>query len=258
MPDDDSGTMTDDDSPADDPRSDVAGADAFTGPAWHAGARRRRRSKRARCRYGCRAVVLGVGVLAIGGAAWLVITALMARSDLDRVNSGLSQLRVLVSQGKIDDARQLAQQLSRDARHAHTLTTGPAWFLSAGITPGKVRTAGNRIDITRLSRAAPALHLAAAQTQDATATVTKLPRHTWLPAVDDARRSLATELIKLRDSLTSADQAAQVLPPMLGAGSPQRYFVGLQNEAEARGTGGLPGAFAIIVADHGMLSFTNF
>jgi len=283
--------MTDDDSPADDPRLDVG--DAFTGPARHAGARRRRRSKRARCRYSRRAIVLGVGVLAIGGAAWLVITAFMARSDLDRVNSGLSQLRVLVSQGKIDDARQLAQQLSRDARHAHTLTTGPAWFLSAGvpylgdpldtvrgatatvdqlgatmlpalitvsadITPGKVRTAGNRIDITRLALAAPALHLAAAQTQASTATVTKLPRHTWLPAVDDARRSLATELIKLRDSLTSADQAAQVLPPMLGAGSPQRYFVGLQNEAEARGTGGLPGAFAIIVANHGMLSFTNF
>ncbi len=123
--------MTDDDSPADDPRSDVG--DAFTGPARHAGARRRRRSKRARCRYSRRAIVLGVGVLAIGGAAWLVITAFMARSDLDRVNSGLSQLRVLVSQGKIDDARQLAQQLSRDARHAHTLTTGPAWFLSAGV-----------------------------------------------------------------------------------------------------------------------------
>src|SRR6266567_681103 len=34
---------------------------------------------------------------------------------------------------------------------------------------------------------------------------------------------------------------------MPGAGSPQRSVVGLQNEAEARSTGGLPRAFAIIV-----------
>ena len=38
----------------------------------------------------------------------------------------------------------------------------------------------------------------------------------------------------------------------------QRYFVAFQNEAEARGTGGLPGAFAILRADHGKLSFERF
>jgi hypothetical protein len=45
---------------------------------------------------------------------------------------------------------------------------------------------------------------------------------------------------------------------MLGSNGPKRYFVGLQNEAEMRGTGGLPGAFAIVVADHGKVTFTHF
>jgi len=45
---------------------------------------------------------------------------------------------------------------------------------------------------------------------------------------------------------------------MLGDHGPKRYFIGLQNEAEMRGTGGLPGTFAIMVADHGTIKFTHF
>ena len=45
---------------------------------------------------------------------------------------------------------------------------------------------------------------------------------------------------------------------MLGQGGVKRYFVAFQNEAEARGTGGLPGAFAILRADHGKISFERF
>jgi hypothetical protein len=49
----------------------------------------------------------------------------------------------------------------------------------------------------------------------------------------------------------------RILPTMLGGNGPKRYFLAFQNEAEARGTGGLPGAFAIIEADHGKLKFTR-
>ena len=44
---------------------------------------------------------------------------------------------------------------------------------------------------------------------------------------------------------------------MLGQDGPKRYFLAFQNEAEARGTGGLPGAFAIVEANHGKLGFTR-
>jgi hypothetical protein len=45
---------------------------------------------------------------------------------------------------------------------------------------------------------------------------------------------------------------------MLGADGPKSYFVAFQNDAEARGTGGLPGAFAILTAVDGRLSFGQF
>ncbi len=45
---------------------------------------------------------------------------------------------------------------------------------------------------------------------------------------------------------------------MLGESGVKRYFVGFLNDAEARGIGGLPGAFAILTVDHGKLAFTHF
>jgi hypothetical protein len=76
--------------------------------------------------------------------------------------------------------------------------------------------------------------------------------------MDTARRTLATDLINLRDQLSGASTALRTALPMLGAARPQRYFIGFENEAEARGIGGLPGAFAILTVDDGKLTFTHF
>lgn len=48
------------------------------------------------------------------------------------------------------------------------------------------------------------------------------------------------------------------MPSMLGADGPRRYVAVFENTAEARGTGGLPGAFAVLRAERGRLSFEHF
>jgi hypothetical protein len=45
---------------------------------------------------------------------------------------------------------------------------------------------------------------------------------------------------------------------MMGAQGERRYLVIFQNTAEARGTGGLPGAFAVLTASQGKLGFADF
>jgi len=85
-----------------------------------------------------------------------------------------------------------------------------------------------------------------------------LPRQTWLGPVDSARRDLATQLSDLAKTVHSAAIAAQTLPRLLGADGPRHYFVVFQNEAEARGTGGLPGAFGIATATNGKVQFDKF
>ena len=49
----------------------------------------------------------------------------------------------------------------------------------------------------------------------------------------------------------AADQAARLLPPLLGADGPRRYLLVSQNPAELRATGGMFGAYAVIQADGG-------
>jgi hypothetical protein len=225
--------------------------------------------------------------------AWLLFTALLARQELNNVKAGLPRLRTLISDGKVDLAQSQARDVSKSAHRAHTLTTGPAWYLTASIpilgepfntvrgltasaddlgstalptliriaddvNPRTLRTAGDRIDIDRLVKTSAPLHSATQDSARTTSEVARLPRNTWLPAADRARSTLLEQLTTLNGTLKGADHAAQILPAMLGKDGPKRYFIGLQNEAESRGTGGLPGAFAILVADQGKVTFSSF
>jgi hypothetical protein len=72
-------------------------------------------------------------------------------------------------------------------------------------------------------------------------------------ATGELEQQLATITGQVRDG----SAAAHLLPPMLGASGPRRYFVAMQNNAEAQGTGGLLGAFMILEADQGRVQLVR-
>ncbi|MFC4471067.1 DUF4012 domain-containing protein [Streptomyces xiangluensis] len=178
------------------------------------------------------------------------------------------------------------------AARAHHLTTGPAWFTAAhlpllgeplrtvrGIAEASdrltrdvvaplARTAaglgaaagddGGHLDLAALRRVAPQLERAAHSASGVRTEVDELPRGTWLPAADQARARLAEQLGVIGGVADDAAMAARVMPPMLGAEGPRRYLAVFENTAEARGTGGLPGAFAVVTAERGRLHFEDF
>ncbi|MEV6739049.1 DUF4012 domain-containing protein [Streptomyces sp. NPDC051104] len=186
----------------------------------------------------------------------------------------------------------LLRSAAAHASRAHHLTTGPAWYtaaqlpflggplqnvrgtaqaadnLAGDVLPPLVRavprlTAGAHAGgipraLTELESQAPAVeqaaHVAAKVRDDAR----RLPHSTWLPAADRAREQLAQQLDRLVPQMRDVAVAARVVPSMLGAHGPRHYFLSFQNTAEARGTGGLPGAFAVLKADRGLLSFEHF
>lgn len=234
----------------------------------------------------------GAGLLFLG-LIWIVITGLFARKQASAMEQTLQRVQVYFAQGDLAQAREEAAQLPKQAEHAHRLTSGPAWWVAAHVPylgdpietvrgataagvqlgrngipdlldvatrldPAKMRVKGNTLDVSALRAAAPELQQATAALTDAQHRVDSLPRNTWLGSVDSKRTSLANELHSLTGYVTAADRAARILPTMLGADRPQRYFIGMQNEAEMRGTGGLPGSFAIAVASHGTVRFTHF
>lgn len=233
-----------------------------------------------------------MGVLCLG-LVWVGATGLLARHDEDAVRAELSTLRSDLEQGDEASAARLETHMQDQAAAAHARTSGPAWWLAARIPsvgtpirtirgatgavdqlsstalpaalkagqlldPSQLRHGPGQIDPQRLGAAAAPLGQAVSATDAVLSRVQQLPRSSWLGAVDTSRDSLVTDLTRLRRGLADLSTAARLLPGPLGETGTKRYFVAFQTDAEARGLGGLPGAYAILQAKEGQLSFLRF
>lgn len=233
------------------------------------------------------ALVLLVLVGIVGAGAWLGWTALQARASLERARSALPEVQEALAAGDAAGATARLAQVRTDADAAYDHTHDPVWAVASrvpvlgqplqtvrGITsavrelgstglpalasvasdlrPAALRPEPDRLDLTLLARSSGPLQVAAESLSAQRQAVAELPA-SWLPQVADARTQLLEQLEPLDTASRKASLASQLLPPMLGADGPRRYFVGFQNPAEARGTGGLLGAFAIVSADQGRL-----
>lgn len=255
-----------------------------------------RRFPRPRVRH----VLWAAALLCLAGTGWIVVTGLLARSELLAAQRSLETLRHSVMgttgnagpEAEITDPEAALRSAAVHAARAHRLTSGPAWYLVAKapfigppaetirgttsaahrlthdvlppivhIAPhlaGDSRERGFGAILSALGGQAPALERAAGIAAEMRVEAGELPRTTWPPAVDHARTQLGRLLDRLAPATADAAMAARVLPPVLGQHSPRRYFVVVQNTAEARGTGGMPGAFAVLTADRGQLGFETF
>ena len=254
----------------------------------------RRRTRRNRRRR--RRILLGLAVLAfavVAALAWLVYTGARARTELEAARAGVRALRADVAAGDLPAARSDAASLRAHADKAYDLTSGPLWASAAaipyfgdpldttravtssihsiadGALPALVHAADTlganslrkpdgSIDLAAITAIVPELNAATQVVSHATSTIASSSGGTWLGSVNSARTSLLAELGKLTRSVQSADTAVNVAPPLLGATGPKSYMVTFENDAELRGTAGLPGAFAIMHADRGKISFTRF
>ena len=222
---------------------------------------------------------------------------LAAQGDLETLRNAATAPPSSVSTtgdatGRRARAEAVARSAAAHADRAHRLTTGPAWSVAASlpvlggpletvrgtakvvdrltgeVLPAVVRTAGNltdaagadggHLDLSELRRAAPALEQASRQVAAARTETRDLPRRTWLPVVDRARTQLLEKLDRMAPTVEDAATGARLLPAMLGEDGPRRYFMVFQTPAEARGTGGMPGAHAMLTADKGTLALTEF
>ncbi len=122
------------------------------------------------------------------------------------------------------------------------------------MAPSKLRTSpGTDRCSLRCRRPRPKLAQADAAAAKARDEVAALPGG-WFGPIGSARSKVLNQLTSLSGSLDAATRFAKAGPAMLGADGPRRYFVGEQNNAESRGTGGLIAGYAIVVADHGHIS----
>ncbi|ELT45970.1 hypothetical protein G205_01948 [Arthrobacter nitrophenolicus] len=75
-----------------------------------------------------------------------------------------------------------------------------------------------------------------------------------LPQVAEPLRQARDDLRDVTGALDAASNAAAIAPDMLGIASPRNYLLMIQNNAESRASGGIPGALAVLTVDNGKLS----
>lgn len=224
--------------------------------------------------------VLAVCVLVL---AWQGVRAAIL---LSRASDQSQLLLAQVAQGDADGARQTSAVLTDAAGRAHASTDGPLWAVFShvpivGDDVDAVRVVAREVDRVA-TRAVPTIVDVTAQVgldafspRDGRVDIANLeavaprladPRE----ALERAARSvgeiepqkvvgrLQAPVRRLQGSLTSAasaarvaDTAAALLPEMLGGSERRRYLLLIQNNAEIRSLGGIPGSFAVIEADRG-------
>ncbi|WP_433240155.1 DUF4012 domain-containing protein [Streptosporangium sp. CA-135522] len=228
-----------------------------------------------------------VAVVTLAGG-WSAHLGLSVRDHLEATRDALLRLRAATS---TRDPALMAGALADAQRHAaeaRRLTGGPDWSVIAyapvvgdGATTvrGLAESAAELTDVlaavqrvgapfitatthslNRLPRtladldaAAPVLDDAATRLARVSSRLADTPADTGVGPLDQARGTALQEVDRLRGWLGDAANAAALLPPMLGRDGPRHYFLAFQTNAEARGTGGLVGAFGILQADHGQV-----
>ena len=229
---------------------------------------------------------VGLG-LVLGAAGWVAWTGLKARTALTVAAEALPAAKTAVLSGDSAAAAQRLGELRVPTQAAYDATHDPVWAVAArvpllgrpfatvrGVTEAvnglgrdalpalslvassvKIETllSAGTVNVQALSAAAGPLGQAADALDRERAGLEQVPA-SWVPQLSRARSQLLGELAPLSRSTRSAATAARLVPPMLGVDGLRRYFLGFQNPAEARGTGGLLDAFAIVAVEGGRIT----
>lgn len=110
------------------------------------------------------------------------------------------------------------------------------------------------LDLKPLSSAQPKLASAAQAVRQSSDRLDGINVDALMPQIAAPLIHAREQLHELRHGLDSASDAVSLLPGMLGEKSPRRYLLLIQNNAESRATGGIPGALAVLNVDNGKLS----
>ncbi len=115
-----------------------------------------------------------------------------------------------------------------------------------------------RIDPLILEPYRPTLEAASAAVQREQGALAEVDLGNTVQAVKGPFESLVNDLGSVGEILDNATALAQLMPPMLGADGPRNYVVILQNNAEPRATGGIPGAIIEVTVDDGRIQLGDY
>lgn len=256
------------------------GKTPLSGPA------RSRRRRRLRIALASAAVVVASGVAA---SFWLVAKANTIQTELTSATALIAPLKTSISSNDSEYAAATVDQLKRHTAAAKNAANDPLWSL-ASATPwlganfaaiaevarsaddvaalsigplAKVYKSldwptlmpgGTGTDLAPLETASPSISSAAHVVRISSERLDRIDETNLLPQVAGPLNQAREELRAVTGALDAASDVASIAPEMLGIASPRNYLLMIQNNAESRASGGIPGALAVLTVDNGKLS----
>lgn len=145
-------------------------------------------------------------------------------------------------------------EVARSADDVSTLGLAPLAAVYESLDWNRLLPTAEGTDLDPLKSAAPKVTAAAYAVQASSARLDGIDPAGLLPQVAGPLKEATEELKKATVALNTAADAASIVPAMLGGDGPQNYLLIIQNNAESRASGGIPGALAVVNVDRGKLS----
>lgn len=255
----------------------------------HTSRRTRRKSSRNLLRIGLS--ILTLVLLLSGATAWLGLKASLIKRELDAAADLIPQLKQEILASDPASATSIVSKLREHTSAAQKESEDPLWTLTSGLpwagpnlsaisevarSADDVASLGlsplvgvyDSLDwnalvpsnlgsnLGPLEAAAPRVASAAYSVRASAERLREIDSSHLLPQVAGPLRQAAEELSQVTDALDSAADTASIAPNMLGADGPRNYLLMIQNNAEARASGGIPGALAVLTLDQGKLALS--
>lgn len=224
--------------------------------------------------------------------AWLASTAMHIKSELETAANLVAALKTDIASPDKEKAVATAERIGSHTLTAKDAVNQPFWTLAAtvpylganfsavselarsaddvvnlGLNPlvevhgslewDRLLPSSTGIDLEPLEAASPAVNAASNAVTMSAERLNQIDATKLLPQVAEPLRSTREQLQEVTGALKTAADASRIAPPMLGSKAPRNYLLMIQNNAEARASGGIPGALAVLTVDKGKFSLTD-
>ncbi|MCD4533739.1 DUF4012 domain-containing protein [Nocardioides sp. cx-169] len=228
----------------------------------------------------------GIVLVAVVFTAW---QAVQLQRDLTQAEASVDRLTAAVTDGDAAARDEAIEDLQEAAASAAGRTDGPWWAVLTkvpmlGDDTGGLRalsssldvmandgigplattlddldrlSADGRIDLDVVEGLRDPVDKARTAFREAAADVDGVDSGGFVGALRPRFDDYVDRVTDAASALDAADTAVDVVPAMVGAEGPRDYLLIFQNNAEIRGTGGMPGAWARIHAEDGRLEMVK-
>ncbi|WAH95902.1 DUF4012 domain-containing protein [Arthrobacter sp. MMS18-M83] len=231
-------------------------------------------------------------VLAGACAAWLSAKASTIKTELEASTHLVPKLKESILNNRQAEASSAVDELKRHTAAARDAAADPIWSLATtipwlganfsatveitrsaddvatlGAAPlvkvydsldwNKLVPSNHGTDLEPIRKAAPVMASAANAVRASVDRLNGIDAGSLLPQVAKPLTQARDQLSTIVSTLDTASNAAGLAPGMLGSEKPRHYLLLIQNNAESRATGGIPGALAVLTADKGRISLSS-